>query len=253
MDFDNLTVSNIPHSILLLGDRGGRQNEFCENLAGKFGMSCIDITNEITKDFIDTIYLSPNPAFYKINIAEIDEKRQNMMLKLFEEPGAFTFIILIAESTSDVIDTIYNRSYEIRLPGYTYDELLPYVAKDEDIVMQLCSTPGQIEIANHTDIKALCKLCDTILNSMKTAAYYNALTIANKINYKDEYDKFDLYLFIKAFERALLLKMHTDGSEIYYKYNKLLNEFRDRVRRVNNKKQQMENFITQLWEVSRCQ
>ena len=253
IDFDNITVSTLPHSILLVGERGGRQNEICNKIASRFGMRTIDITEHIDKDYIDQIYLSPNPAIYKVNITEIDFRRQNMMLKLFEEPGPFTFIILVAENIDDVIDTIYNRSYVIKLEGYTREELEPLVAKDKDLVLELCSTPGQIEIANHTDIKALYKLCDTIILSMKTANYANALSIANKINYKDEYDKFDLYLFIKAFSNSLLSRLRQCYDKMIYNYLMIVKELNHKVWRVNNKRQQVEYFITNLWEASRCQ
>ena len=252
LDIDNLTVANLPHSILMIGERGGMQNEICNELAAHFGMQCIDITNNITKEYIDQVFLSPNPSFYVINITEIDYRRQNMMLKLFEEPGPFTFIILIAENIDDVIDTIYNRSYVIKLKSYTREELEPYVIKDKDLVLDLCSTPGQVEIANHTDIKALYKLCETIISSMKNANYANALSIADKINYKDEYDKFDLYLFIKAFSNLLLSKLRLNYDKLCYNYLMITKDLNSKVWRVNNKKQQVEYFITNLWEAARC-
>ena len=253
IDFDNITISTLPHSILLVGERGGRQNEICNKIASGFGMRTIDITDNIDKNYIDQIYLSPNPAIYTVNITEIDFRRQNMMLKLFEEPGPFTFIILIAENIDDVIDTIYNRSYVIRLEGYSREELEPLITKDKDLILELCSTPGQVEIANHTDIKALYKLCDTIISSMKTANYANALSIADKINYKDEYDKFDLYLFIKAFSNSLLSRLRQNYDKMIYKYLIAVKELNHNVWRVNNKRQQVEYFITNLWGASRCQ
>lgn len=248
-----MTISTLPHSILLVGERGGEQKEICDSIASRFGMRCINITDNITKDFIDQIYLSPNPAFYTININEIDYRRQNMMLKLFEEPDPFTFIILLAETIDDVIDTIYNRSYTVKLKRYTKEELEPLVARDKDLVLELCSTPGQIEIANHTDIKALYKLCDTIMSSMKTANYSNALSIADKINYKDEYDKFDLYLFIKAFSNSLLSRLEQSYNKMYYDFLMITKALNHTVWKVSNKRQQVEYFITNLWEIARCQ
>ncbi len=252
LDTDNLTINNMPHSILMVGEKGGMQNEICNELAAHFGMQCINITDNINKEYIDQIFLSPNPAFYVINITEIDYRRQNMMLKLFEEPGPFTFIILTAESIDDVIDTIYNRSYIIKLRAYTREELEPCILGDKELILNLCSTPGQIEIANHTDIKALYKLCETIISSMKNANYANALSIADKINYKDEYDKFDLYLFIKAFSNLLLSRLKLNSDKLYYKYLIALKELDHNVWRVSNKRQQVEYFITNLWEASRC-
>ena len=62
LDIDNLTINNLPHSILMIGERGGMQNEICKELAAHFGMQCIDITSNINKEYIDQIFLSPNPA-----------------------------------------------------------------------------------------------------------------------------------------------------------------------------------------------
>lgn len=250
-EFDNMTAYTLPHSILLLGDRGGRQKEFCKNLASKFGMLCIDITNELSKDFIDQLYLSPNPAFYTINVEEVDYRKQNMMLKLFEEPGQFTYTVLLAETQDDVIDTIYNRSYVVQLPKYTREELEPLIVRDKDLVLGLCTTPGQVEIANHTDIGALYKLCETIISSMSKANYANALSIASKINYKDEYDKFDLYLFIKAFSNLLVSKLKESFSPLLYSYYMTTKDLEYKSRHVNNKQRIVEQFITNLWWASR--
>ena len=91
------------------------------------------------------------------------------------------------------------------------------------------------------------------MSSMKTANYANALSIADKINYKDEYDKFDLYLFIKAFSNSLLSRLRQSYDKMIYNYLMAVKELNRKVWRVNNKKQQVEYFITNLWEASRCQ
>ena len=202
----------------------------------------------ISKDLVDEIYLNATPSLYTIDLTKITEKDQNVLLKLFEEPNKFTYIILYGESLYNVLETIVNRSYILKMASYTREQLEPLVmGENKEVILKLCSTPGQIEIANHTDMNALDILCNTILSRMKVAPYENALTIANKINFKDEYSKFDLSLFIKA----LGLKMLDNMNKDVFKQYELLIEMNKKIWFMNNKKKYFENFITKLWEATR--
>ena len=117
--------------------------------------------------------------------------------------------------------------------------------EEKEFVLDICKTPGQIQIANHTNIKSLINLCDLILTKMGSANYANALTISNKLNFKDEYDKFDLSLFINVLSIHLMNK-NIPLQKIYKLYI-LIQKLNKRIWYINNKKKYFDNFLTEFW------
>jgi len=239
---DTYNISTLPHSILLVGERGSSQYEICDYISEKFNLPLFDITETISDEYLNEIYTSPNLGLYIVNMSKVTEREQNILLKFFEEPNRFTYIILICESKHNLLPTIESRSYELEMETYSYKDLFP-LAKEKDLTLKVCTTPGQIEVANSTDMPALFALCKTMLEKMNKAAYFNALTISDKINFKDEYEKYDLYLFIKVFGYVLLTSESENSLQMYYK----LILFNNKVWPLLNKKQQFEKFITELW------
>jgi hypothetical protein len=240
----NYTINNLPHSIVLIGEDGSEEKEVCNFISDYFNLSQFDLTDFISKEMIDEIYASHTATLYIIDISKLDERKQNILLKFYEEPNDYTYIILLCESDNDIIDTIKTRSYIFKKDIYKKEDLVNLISnipqEDISIVLNICHTPGQIEIANHTDIKSLYNLCVNIIDSMSKASYQNSLTIADKINYKDNYDKYDLNIFIKMMRYVSLIKGRCD---IY----KLLIELCHNLNSMNNKQNRVENFITQWW------
>lgn len=242
------SLLTFPHSVLLLGDRGSGHVDICNYIGDRFGVNVYDISDSISNDFINQIYLRTDPAIYIIDINKITEKEQNTILKLLEEPNGLTYIILYGESTFNVLETIINRSYVMKMDKYSREQLEPLITSgDKEFILKLCNTPGQIEIANHTDVAALHKLCITMLEKMGSANLGNALTITNKINFKDEYDKFDLDLFIRTFNYTLL----NSESPLKMDLLKILMNFKNYIWFMNDKKRYFDNFILNVWGLYR--
>ena len=244
---NNYTRATFPHSVLLLGDEGSGHYEMCEYIANKFDLSFIDISDILTKELIDQISLSSESTLYAININKLDEPKQNALLKAYEEPNMYCYFILYGESNFNVLDTLITRSYIMNLDKFTPEMLEKLVNNSEkDYILKICNTPGQIEVANHTNITELKGLCDTIINKMSKANFSNALTIANKINFTDEYSKYDMSLFIKVLSERILSSGKYELYEPLHKVNKT-------IRFMNDKKRYFEQFIIKMWIISRSQ
>jgi len=222
----------LPHSIALVGEWGLDQNEVCEYIAEKFDLRYFDISDIFSKELINEINLSTIRTLYVIDTSKITINDQNSLLKLYEEPGQFAYFVLICESEESILDTLKTRSYILKLNIYEQSELEKFIKNDSDkeIILKLCSTPGQIEVANRTDIKGLFNLCDSILNM---ANIYSVFNISSKVNFSDEYDKYDYRLLFKC----LLLKVRSIEliEKILY-YKKYINS-------MNNKRAYFENFL----------
>jgi len=68
----------------------------------------------------------------------------------------------------------------------------------DETVYKLCTTPGQLLTADLKGLSDLLVFCERFAQYVPQANFANTLSIATKINYKEEYDKFDFELFFRA-------------------------------------------------------
>ena len=243
------TINNfnkLPHSILLIGEVGSGHVDVCKYIANKFNLLYYDITDFISNEYIDEINAALTPALYSVSLSKIGEREQNILLKLYEEPSEYCYIVLNCDSDDQAIETIKSRSYELTFDRYKRDFLQSLItnSKDTDFILKICTTPGQIEIANHTNMEALKTLCEAMVNDMGRSNFQNMLSISDKINFKDNYDRFDLILFFKALKYFIL----ESGTNKEYK---LVNEYSKYIWSMNNKQLYFENMLINLWQLSR--
>jgi len=241
----SFNLDTLPHSILLLGDEGAGHQDICKFIAEYFNLDYLDISDVFSKEVVDKMYLASNLTLYSIDMTKFNELNQNILLKLFEEPSAFTYMILYGESTYNILETIINRSYVLQMDSFSREYLQSLVTNgDEDVKLDVCTTPGQIEIANHTDIKKLVVLCNTIIDNMEKASFANMLTISDKINFSDQYDKFELRLFNSVLARQMLIKKKYDLYDSIVNMNK-------HIRFMLDKKRYFEHYLIEMWKKAR--
>lgn len=241
------SLRTFPHSVLLIGDRGSENNEVCEYISRKFDIPLYDITELISDDYINEIYAMPELGLYVIDGSKITEREQNILLKFYEEPNAYTYIIIMCESKYNILETIQSRSYDLIMDKYSRDILEPLCTKEpKELILSIANTPGTVEELNHTDIDGLRKLCETILEKINVASYANTLTISNKINFKDEYDKFPLWAFIRMICKTAVDFMQ-EGRPINEKLYWLIDEFSKTYEPLLDKKRYFENMLTNMW------
>lgn len=237
------SFSELPHSILLVGEQGSGKQDICEYIAELFNLQLYDLTEFISKEFIDEINQTQTPSLYTVNISNISVKEQNILLKLYEEPNPNTYIVIKCVSDSIPLDTIKSRSYILRMQPFAIEYLSELVeSKDRDLILRICTTPGQINIANHTDMNGLYNLCNNMTTRMKDAPFFNLMSIADKINFNDEYDKYDLLLFIKTLGKVCL---ESGSADLY---SQLLN-MNSYIWSMNSKRQYFEHFLIESWNV----
>ena len=245
------TIDNMkyyPQSMILLGESGGLYDEVCDYIATKFNSAMFDISEFISQEFLDEIQKAATvSSLYVINISKVDFRKQNILLKSFEEPSNLNHFILICEAEDLLLDTLKNRGYLLKMDPYTKEDLEPLIKKDHDLTLKICSTPGQVELANLTDLNRLYSLCQTILKSVSTANYQNTLSISSSLNFKDEYSKYDPQLFFKTLKIAML----DCDIENRNKVLELINKTQKMISSMNDKKQYFEHFLTNLWLVVR--
>lgn len=270
---DKYTLDTFPHSVILLGENGSGKKEIVKYLAKHLSTPAFNLTlvrfdetvgvtatgqmqKSELKDYIDSIYRSTAPHLYLIPANALTEASQSPLLKFIEEPLNNAFVIITAENKYQVLNTIYNRCLAFEMDKYSEEELTQFLAadgkNDPELILKLARTPGQVMKLNTTDMTSLLALCDTIATKLGKANYANALSIVNKINYKDEADKFDLDIFLDTLSFTLFNKYLSENNKTILNMYLLLADERKKLSDGRLSKQIfMEHLITLLWKESK--
>ncbi len=238
-----------PRTILLLGEYGSGKHMLVDNLSNKLlHIPVEDITNKLSNEKLDEIQLCPLQKLYLIDGNYIDFKKQNILLKFFEEPLTNSFIVLLAESTLTLLPTILNRCQVYQMNSYSNSQLEEITGVNDAVILQYCRTPGKVLKFMQVDINTYLIYIDRMLTLLSRASWANILKLSENMYFNDKEKKDN------KFSAELIFSLLKDRAADLYK-NKSISflvcqkvcEFTNNLRIPNiNKKQLFENFIFSL-------
>lgn len=220
---NSYTLETLPKASILIGECGSGKHTVANNLAAALGLKLVELTNSLSDEELIEYQYGVSPTLYIINISTFSEKQQNQLLKLIEEPSKYMYIILLAESENSIIQTILNRCIKFYFEEYTIDELKQIKLFDNESIYYICKTPGQLLDIDDTNIDKLFNLCTTISKKLQVASFANTLSISTKLNYKEDYDKFNINLFFNALlyiSKQEYIKTNSDINFMLYTITK---------------------------------
>lgn len=248
---NNFTIDNFPKSSILNGEQGCGKHSLIKYIESHLNLNSIflsDINNEV----IENIYLSPNPYIYIIDGDSLTIKQQNILLKTIEEPLANSFLIILNENLSSLLPTILDRCYIFKFDFYddiTLKQFIPPQYTDQSSLLNILRTPGKLINLANINFDDYNNFSLKMISKLKLASLANALTIVDKFNYKEDYNKFEISLMIDLLlynsYRNYLDNKNKD-SLIFYNISLIYkNKFSTKV---YDKKQLMISYIIELWK-----
>ena len=253
------TIDSLPRTLLFEGEKGCGKHLFANYISVKLTTPIIDMTNDINNEFIENTYTNVFTTIYLIDSSVITEKQQNTLLKFLEEPPMTARIILLTEDKNFLLPTIVNRCLCLKFDNYSTDELKIFAQStfghiDENklqIMLNVARTPGKLISLNSSNLEDTFKLCDMIPDKINLASLPNTLSIANRLNYKDDYSKVDVDVFLKLLNNRILEKYKVNKQD---KYIKMYNIIQDSIVKLRkdlrlNKQDLIENLLCKLWEI----
>lgn len=246
---DRLNIDNFPRSLLLVGERGSGKHLITNYISSKLGLEIIDISNDISQEMIETIYVQVTPRIYLIDTSVISVKAENTILKFLEEPSKSAFIILLTTSKNLLLSTIVNRCQSWELEKYSEEVLSTFIENKEnkEIILQVANTPGKIKDISSCGLNDIMSLCNKIIEVVSTNNISNTLTIVNKISFKDEKDKYDFDLFVDIMLYCIKQHIFQINDSRLIEYYKLTNKLsNDRFIPHINKKLLFEHYLLEM-------
>ena len=203
---DGLTLDTTPRTILLNGlCEGAGEHLVASYLAEHLGLPVDEITEKISDEFIDSIYLKPEPVVYVIDTVKLDVREQNVILKFIEEPLKNAYVVLLCDTTDLILNTVLNRCVVWALETYKEQDLEGFLSdKSKKEVIEIARTPGQVIEFENYDINEMLKRALYIISNIHRASFYNILKLINDVDFKgDAPDKFNLGAWLNVIERQI--------------------------------------------------
>lgn len=250
---ENINSDTLPHSLILLGEKGSGRHTIFNMIVNKMCLPYFDITDKLSHELIDEIYLKVEPIIYLIDVDNISVKESNMILKLVEEPLKNAFIVFIGNNKANILPTILNRCQIWELERYTEEQLRYFLTTvcdnypDYFGMLDYCNTPGdvlyliQLNFNGLNDMKSMSGL---IIDHIGTANFANTLTISDKLAFKNETDKWDYDIFIKVLHKEIYKRLVDNYSQPLYNIYVISSSLlKDSTIPHMNKKHLFENFL----------
>lgn len=246
------TLATLPQTVLFLGESGSGRHTVVNYLATKFGLDIINITAETTAEQLTEYQFCPLKKIYLINLDNITQKQQNQFLKFIEEPSETNYIMLIATAEVVTLPTILSRCIKFHMDPYTEDELKHIQIYNNNLLYKVCTTPGQVLAVDLRQLESMHNLASTVVLKINQASYENTLSIATKINFKDQYDKFDFDIFLKMIIYVAYqsyIENNNNQALIIYKITN--NYYQLSQNKLILRENLMLSYLTELWK--QCQ
>lgn len=212
---NNYNSNNLPKAMIFIGDQGCGKRYIAKYLADNLELAnvVLETKEDLEGDKLQQYLYCPIHTVYTIPVKAFDEKLQNKLLKFIEEPSNTVNVILTAESDVGILPTIMNRCIKYYFEPYTVEQLkkLTYLTGIlPDHVYDICNTPGQLANVNYNTISKLITVCNNLITNIRTYSYAQLLGATALINYKEDYNKFDYYTFLKVFKYCVEKQLEID-------------------------------------------
>ena len=248
------SFNSMPKTMLLIGESGAGKHFITKKFVEYLGVAFQEITSQTTSEQLTEYFQNPIQTVYILNMSEIPERQQHRYLKFIEEPSLNMRVVLLAESEVGILPTILNRCVKFTFEDYTVEQLkqLSWAAKDDNpIIYEVCKTPGQLlNLAKIDDLAALKDLCTNILRTVPLCEYGPFLGFSCRLNYKDNFNKFDPDIFLKLLIKTAYDMYLTEGREVLFKiYCYLIDRKQQLVNKTLSKESFMLNTLDGLWRL----
>lgn len=250
---ENHNLKTLPHSIILHGPRGCGKHVFKEELQGKLFTTTL-VEDKLFSGCVDFMYEHSSPVFYVFEEESLSVKNQNALLKVAEEPPENVWILILSSCLDDIIDPLKGRCVILGFEPYRSADLRAGYSDEDQLEskLKLARTPGDMLRLKGVNAETMLDTAYKIFTKINVATLPNTLTLSDKVAFKQEQDKFDLIFFIRALQVVYKDLIISNPDYPHVQVTPLLINYVVASRNTKiDQKRLFENFLTNLWKVTR--
>lgn len=217
-----LREQRLPHFIIVHGAQYSGKHMLVAELVELIGKTASEVGRGIDeiREMINDIYSSQHDRVYTLfHLEKCNYKAIESILKICEEPPAYSYLIVTVDNLDFLKATIKNRAFILNMLNYTYSEMQEYIKASghsyelTEFGYNLIKTPSLFKYfvvdKNVDKYKDFFKRFDKIMDITPT----NALRAVEYFNLKDgENDKIDFWLYLDWL--AVLLAKYSIDNEV---------------------------------------
>lgn len=219
--------NTFPRFCIFVGTEGSGKKLIANTIAHQISDIVINVGIKVDdiRNMIESSYRLTSTCVYIIPDTDgMSLAAKNALLKVTEEPPNNAYLIMTIQDENKALDTIKSRGTVFHMERYTPLEIEAYASDtfgyspEIEIYHALCENIGEVKKLHSYNVKAFYRYVNLVVDNIATVSGANAFKIGNKINFKDDAEKYDFKLFLKAFmsvcmDRATeLLKIGTVES-----------------------------------------
>lgn len=212
---DLVAEDKFPRFSIVVGERGMEHEDVARYVADKMNCTIItlkDVKVNSIREMITMAYRVHYTTVFCIPHADdMSVNAKNAMLKVVEDTPNKAYFIMCLEDLSNTLATIQSRGIVFRMYAPKVSEIEDfarslYVHKediDEDVIKlygELCSTPGDVLYFTKHNIVDFYKYAEWAADNIIKLDGAEVFKISDKLALKDEEDKYDCRLFLKALQ-----------------------------------------------------
>lgn len=213
---DNLTQNGfMPRFSIIVGEKGSESKDVGRYLAKKLNADCIqlpDVKVDTIRDMIKQAYKQHHITVYVIpNADDMSVNAKNALLKVTEEPPNKAYFVMCLEDINNTLATIKSRGTVFQMERCTPVDIEEFARSlyvkdvDEEAVKlcgEICSTPGDVCMLQKYEVKKFCEYVEYVADHILEVSGAEMFSLFDKLAYKDEEDKYNVRLFLKAFQNV---------------------------------------------------
>ena len=158
------------------------------------------------------------------------------------------YIVILAESKSQLLNTVINRCVCLSFEKYTRDELIQFCSTSDTTLLEFADTPGRVKLFEQHPITEMKSFAKKVLTQIGIANYSNVLTIPNRINFKDNKELFDFNVFVFILVHTAM-QLYSESAISYNTYCTTDDFYNDTKIPHINKLQLFEHYLIRLKQV----
>lgn len=209
----------MPRFSIVIAERGMESEDVGRYIANKLGADYIqfpDVKVDTVRDMIKQAYKAHKTTIYNIpNADDMSVNAKNALLKVTEEPPNRAYFVMCLEDTNNTLATIRSRAVIYYMDRCKPEDIKDYARElyvnkkdvDEDsinLIGKICSTPGEVRMLQKYGAKNFYSYVEYVADRIAKVSGAEMFTLLDRIAYKDEEDKYDCKLFLKAFQSIVL-------------------------------------------------
>ena len=202
---------NFPRFSIFVGQSGSGRKTFVHELYGMFGTGILSVmgnsVDAVRTAIVQSYTVRGSQVIYLFPDADsMSNAAKNALLKVTEEPPNNAYFIMTLEDEVNTLETIRSRAQIFYMDMYFPKDLKDYAdtleIKDKEeleIIADVCTTPGDVNILYSQGIKDFYDFTKLVLENVADVSLANALKIPSKLALKDGDTGYDLRLFLRMF------------------------------------------------------